>query len=272
MTAWRATTYPVPMPKPAPTASAPAKTAKKRGKRPAYGTVEHDRQITKRLNALRAAVLGANDGVVSIAALVIGVAGAVAAAGLTDSKQIATAGFAGLAAGALSMAAGEYVSVSSQRDAEDSQLARERKWHDERPEWELQQLVELNMETGMSEKVARLAAKEQTAHDPVAAHARLHLGITDPDQLTSPVQAGVASLLAFTVGGTIPILTILLAGPSLRIYLTFAVAIACLVATGAAASSIAHSSKRRAIIRNVIGGSLALAVTYGIGHLVGGVV
>jgi len=254
---------------PKPPSAAPAATAKKRGKRPEYGTVEHDRQITRRLNALRAAVLGANDGVVSIAALVIGVAGAVATSGVTETSQIATAGFAGLAAGALSMAAGEYVSVSSQRDAEDAQLARERKWHVERPEWELQQLVELNMETGMSEKVARLAAKEQTAHDPVAAHARLHLGITDPDYLTSPIQAGVASLLAFTVGGTVPILTILLAGPSLRIPLTFGVAIVCLVGTGVAAASIAHSSKPRAMIRNVVGGSLALAVTYGIGALVG---
>ncbi|MCJ7827345.1 MAG: VIT family protein [Demequinaceae bacterium] len=241
----------------------------KRPERPAYGTVEHDRQITRRLNALRAAVLGANDGVVSIAALVIGVAGAVASSGITESSQIATAGFAGLAAGALSMAAGEYVSVSSQRDAEDAQLARERKWHKERPEWELKQLVELNMETGMSEKVARQAAKEQTAYDPVAAHARLHLGITDPEYLTSPAQAGIASLLAFAVGGTIPILTILLAGPSLRIPLTFSIAIVCLVGTGAAAARIAHSSKMRSVVRNVIGGSLALAITYGIGHLVG---
>jgi VIT1/CCC1 family predicted Fe2+/Mn2+ transporter len=252
-----------------PKTAADAVAKKQRAKRPEYGTVEHDRQITRRLNALRAAVLGANDGVVSIAALVIGVAGAVAASGVTESTQIATAGFAGLAAGALSMAAGEYVSVSSQRDAEDAQLARERRWHIERPEWELQQLVELNMETGMSEKVARLAAEEQTAHDPVAAHARLHLGISDPEELTSPVQAAIASLVAFTLGGTIPILTILLAGPSLRIPLTFTVAIACLVGTGAAAARIAHSPKLRAMIRNVVGGSLALAVTYGIGHLVG---
>lgn len=246
-------------------------TAKKpkRRERPAFGTEEHDRQISRRLNALRAAVLGANDGVVSIAALVIGVAGAVATAGITESSQIATAGFAGLAAGALSMAAGEYVSVSSQRDAEDAQLARERQWHEERPEWELEQLVRLNMETGMSNKVARLAAEEQTAHDPVAAHARLHLGITDPEYLTSPMQAGIASLVAFTVGGTIPILTILLAGPSLRIPLTFGVAIACLTGTGAAAARIAHSSMSRAMIRNVVGGCLALAVTYGIGSLVG---
>lgn len=258
--------YPKPMPQPTKTTKS---TKKPKRERPVYGTVEHDRQITRRLNALRAGVLGGNDGLVSIAALVVGVAGAVAAAGITDSIQIATAGFAGLAAGALSMAAGEYVSVSSQRDAENAQLARERKWHTERPEWELEQLVELNIETGMSEKVARLAAHEQTAHDPVAAHARLHLGISDPEYLTSPAQAGIVSLLAFTGGGTIPILTILLTPASIRVPLTFAVAIACVAGTGWVAARIAHSSKKRAMIRNVIGGCLALAVTWGIGTLVG---
>jgi VIT1/CCC1 family predicted Fe2+/Mn2+ transporter len=236
----------------------------RRRERPVRGTEQHDRLITRRLNVLRASVLGANDGLVSIAALVVGVAAAA-----TASSQIAVAGFAGLAAGALSMAAGEYVSVSSQRDAEDAQLARERKWHVERPEWEFEQLVRLNMETGMSEKTARSAAKEQTKHDALAAHALLHLGISDPDFLTSPTKAGVASLLAFSVGGTIPILTILLTPASMRIPITFAVAIVCVAGTGWAASQMAHSSKWRAMIRNVIGGIVALAVTYGIGALVG---
>jgi vacuolar iron transporter family protein len=236
----------------------------RRRERPVHGTEQHDRLITRRLNVLRASVLGANDGVVSIAALVVGVAAAA-----TVSSQIAIAGFAGLAAGALSMAAGEYVSVSSQRDAENAQLARERVWHVERPDWEFEQLVRLNMETGMTERVARTAAKEQTAHDPLGAHAKLHLGIDDPDFLTSPARAGIASLLAFSTGGTIPILTILLTPASLRIPITFAAAIVCVAGTGWAASQVAHSSKWRAIIRNVIGGIVALAVTYGIGALVG---
>jgi VIT1/CCC1 family predicted Fe2+/Mn2+ transporter len=236
----------------------------RRRERPAHGTEDHDRLITRRLNVLRASVLGANDGLVSIAALVVGVAAAASA-----SRQIATAGFAGLAAGALSMAAGEYVSVSSQRDAEDAQLARERKWHVERPEWEFEQLVRLNMETGMSEAIARKAAKEQTTHDALGAHARLHLGISDPDFLTSPRNAGIASLLAFTTGGTIPILTILLTPSSVRIPITFGVAILCLAGTGWVASRIAHAPKGRAIVRNVVGGIVALAVTYGIGALVG---
>jgi VIT1/CCC1 family predicted Fe2+/Mn2+ transporter len=237
----------------------------KRNGRPEYGTVEHDRLMHRNINKVRASVLGANDGVVSIAALVIGVA----AAPTMAAQQIAIAGFAGLAAGALSMAAGEFVSVSSQRDTEDAQLARERKWHEERPEWELEQLVKLNISTGMSEKVARLAAHEQTKHDPIAAHARMHLGITDTEVLTRPIQASMASLVAFTVGGTIPILTILLFSPALRIPLTFAIAIACVAGTGAASASIVRAPRKRAMLRNVIGGILALSITYGIGTLVG---
>lgn len=224
----------------------------------------HEEQVqAKRLNALRAGVLGANDGIVSIAALVVGVA----AANSTHSV-IATAGFAGLAAGALSMAVGEYVSVHSQRDAEEAQLERERGWHEERPEWEMEQLVRLHVGTGMSEKVARLAAKEQTAHDPLGAHARAHLGI-DPNELVSPALAGIASLLAFAVGGTAPILSILLAPTSIRIPLTFAVVLAALGVTGAVSARIARSRYPRAIIRNLVGGALAMAITYGIGALVG---
>ncbi len=217
----------------------------------------------KRLNALRAGVLGANDGIVSIAALVVGVAAANSAHGV-----IATAGFAGMAAGALSMAVGEYVSVHSQRDAEEAQLERERSWHEARPEWEMEQLVRLHIDTGMSEKVARLAAKEQTEHDPLGAHARAHLGI-DPEELVSPAHAGIASLLAFTVGGTAPILSILLAPSGIRIPLTFVVVLLALGATGATSARIARSPYPRAVIRNLIGGSLAMAITYGIGALVG---
>lgn len=225
--------------------------------------VEEEERLAKRLNALRAGVLGANDGVVSIAALVVGVA----AADPTHTV-IATAGFAGMAAGALSMAVGEYVSVHSQRDAEEAQLERERGWHAERPEWELEQLVRLHRDTGMSEKVARLAAKEQTAHDPLGAHARAHLGI-DPHELVSPAHAGIASLIAFTVGGTAPILSILVTPESVRVPLTFGVVLVALAATGAISARIARARYARPIIRNLIGGSLAMAITYGIGALVG---
>jgi VIT1/CCC1 family predicted Fe2+/Mn2+ transporter len=225
--------------------------------------VHEEQRHAQRLNVLRAGVLGANDGIVSIAALVVGVAAANPTHGV-----IATAGFAGMAAGALSMAVGEYVSVHSQRDAEESQLKRERGWHEARPEWEMEQLVRLHMDTGMSEKVARLAAKEQTSHDPLGAHARAHLGI-DPYELVSPAHAGVSSLLAFTVGGTAPILSILLAPAGIRIPLTIAIVLLSLATTGAISAKIAESPFPRAILRNVIGGSIALAITYGIGALVG---
>jgi len=251
------------MPKAAPTSHAPATTRPKRPPRPKRGSEEHERVIRTRLNALRASVLGANDGIVAIAALLVGVAGANG-----GSSQIVTAGFAGLAAGALSMATGEYVSVHSQRDAEDAQLARERKWHEERPEWELEQLVRLNMESGMTEEVARIASAQQTAYDPLHIHARMHLNI-DLGLLTNPIQAAVASLVAFTIGGSIPFLTIVLAPTSIQIPLTFAVAITCLAGTGLAAARMGHSHYAPAVIRNVLGGCLALAVTYGIGAIVG---
>ena len=219
--------------------------------------------ISARLNWLRAGVLGANDGIVSMAALLVGVAAA-------DPSRTAvlTAGLAGIAAGALSMGVGEFVSVSSQRDAEEAQIAREKVWQAARPQWELEQLVRLNQETGMSEDVARLAATEQMEHDALGIHARMHLGI-DPDELTEPWHAGFASFVAFTVGGLVPTLTLLLAPDSVRIPLTFAAVIVALAITGVISARVAHSQRSRAIIRNVLGGAVAMAITYGIGSLVG---
>ncbi|WP_291377429.1 VIT family protein [Demequina sp.] len=222
--------------------------------------------ISSRLNWLRAGVLGANDGIVSIAALLVGVAAAT-----TDAKVIFTAAMAGIAAGALSMGVGEYVSVSSQRDAENAQLARERIWQQARPAWELEQLVRLNMKTGMSETTARQAATEQHEHDPLTIHAKMHLGI-DPDELTNPLAAGIASLIAFTVGGVAPLLTILLLPNSLRIPLTFAAVLVALACTGYASARIGYAPTLRAVVRNIVGGTAAMAITYGIGLLVGSAV
>jgi vacuolar iron transporter family protein len=219
--------------------------------------------ISARLNWLRAGVLGANDGIVSIAALLVGVAAAT-----TDRTVIFTAAMAGVAAGALSMAVGEYVSVSSQRDAEEAQIAREKIWHKARPAWELEQLVRLNMETGMSEDTARKAAVEQTAKDPIGIHARMHLSV-DPDELTSPIHAGVASFFAFALGGIAPLLTILLLPVHLRIPLTFVAVVIALGVTGYVSARVAYSPFLRAIIRNMIGGASAMVITYGIGLLVG---
>lgn len=219
--------------------------------------------ISSRMNWLRAGVLGANDGIVSMAALLVGVAAAAPSDG-----AILVAGVAGISAGALSMGIGEYVSVSSQRDAEKAQIEREKIWQEKRPEWELQQLIDLNTKTGMSEDVARVAAAEQMSHDALAIHALMHLGI-DPDEFTNPWAAGFASLVAFTVGGAIPTLTILLVPPSWAIAATFAAVIVALAVTGLASARVAHSSRSKALWRNVLGGSLAMAVTYGIGALLG---
>jgi vacuolar iron transporter family protein len=219
--------------------------------------------ISARLNWLRAGVLGANDGIVSIAALLVGVAAAT-----TDRTVIFTAAMAGVAAGALSMAVGEFVSVSSQRDAEEAQLARERTWHTARPAWELEQLVRLNIKTGMSEETARKASVEQTAKDPIGIHARMHLAV-DPDGLTSPIHAGVASFIAFMLGGVAPLLTILLPPPGMRIPLTFIMVLIALAATGYTSAHVAYSPYLKAITRNVIGGASAMIITYGIGLLVG---
>lgn len=222
-----------------------------------------EESISARLNWLRAGVLGANDGIVSIAALLVGVAAADPPDGV-----LLTAGIAGIAAGALSMGIGEYVSVSSQRDAERAQLRREAKWQEMRPEWELEQLVRLNMETGMSEETARRAAEEQHDHDPVAIHAKMHLGI-DPEELVNPWHAGVASFIAFTVGGLFPLATMLLAPDGWRIAATFAVVIVALATTGFVSARLGHAKRRIGVLRNVVGGALAMAITYGIGTLVG---
>ena len=222
--------------------------------------------FSSRLNWLRAGVLGANDGIVSIAALLVGVAAAHPPAGV-----VATAAAAGIASGALSMGIGEYVSVSSQRDAERAQLVREQKWQEDRPEYELEQLVRLNMETGMSEETARKAAQEQHDHDPLAIHAKMHLGI-DPDGLVNPWHAGIASLIAFTAGGAFPMLTMLLFSDSLRIPATFVIVVVALAITGWTSARLGHANRLRAIARNVGGGTLAMVITYGVGSLFGAVV
>lgn len=226
-------------------------------------TFPDESRVTKRLNALRAGVLGANDGIVSIAALLVGVVAAGPPTGV-----VVTAGIAGIAAGALSMGVGEYVSVSSQRDAEKAQLDRERQWHEHRPDWELDQLTRLHMDTGMSEETARVAAVEQTDHDALAAHARAHLGI-DPEELVNPWHAAFASLAAFTLGGIFPLLTALLVPAPFTVIATFVVVALALAVSGLTSARLGHAPRLRAVVRNVVGGSLAMAITYGIGSYVG---
>jgi VIT1/CCC1 family predicted Fe2+/Mn2+ transporter len=215
------------------------------------------------LNWLRAAVLGANDGIVSVAGLVMGVAGAT-----THRHTIFVAGLAGLIAGALSMAAGEYVSVSTQRDTEQALLVKERRELEEEPEEELAELAGLYVAKGLSEETARQVAAELTEHDALAAHADAELGI-DPDALTNPWHAAWASMIAFTIGALLPMLMILLP-QGVRIAATAGSVAVALALTGYLSAQFAGAVISRAIIRNVSGGVLAMAVTYAIGHLVGG--
>ena len=221
------------------------------------------RNIGDWTNRLRAGVLGANDGIVSTAGLVMGVAGAT-----SDRTAILIAGIAGIAAGALSMAAGEYVSVSTQRDAEQALLAKERAELRDEPEEELAELAGLYVDKGLSEELALQVAEELTAHDALGAHAETELGI-DPDDLTNPWHAAWASMLAFTLGALLPLLTITLTPMSIRIWATVVAVGVALALTGWVSARLGHAAVRRAVVRNVGGGVLAMAVTYGIGALIG---
>ncbi|HEY8620441.1 MAG TPA: VIT family protein [Dermatophilaceae bacterium] len=223
----------------------------------------HGDNISTRLNWLRAGVLGSNDGIVSTAGLVIGVAGAT-----TSRAAILTAGIAGLAAGAMSMAVGEYVSVSSQRDSEHALLTKERHELEETPEEELEELTDLYAAKGLSRELAKDVAVQLTAHDALGAHAEVELGI-DPNNLTSPTHASVASFIAFTIGSLLPLVSIAFPPTSWRVPVTVVTVVFALAGTGLLAARLGSAPVRRSLWRNVIGGMLAMAVTYGIGTLVG---
>ncbi|MGW3416905.1 VIT1/CCC1 transporter family protein [Streptomyces phaeochromogenes] len=223
----------------------------------------HGGALGERLNWLRAAVLGANDGIVSTAGLVVGVAGA------TDARSaLLTAGLAGLLAGSMSMAAGEYVSVSTQRDSEKAALAEERRELRDQPEAELEELTELLEDRGLSRDVALEAAQQLTERDALKAHARVELGI-DPDQLANPWHAAWASFLAFTAGALLPLLAMVLPPAAWRLAVTVVSVLAALVLTGWTSARLGAADPRRAMLRNVAGGALAMAVTYGAGALLG---
>lgn len=224
----------------------------------------HEEGVGNRLNWLRAAVLGANDGVVSVAGIVMGVAGAT-----SDTHAIFVAGMAGLVAGALSMAAGEYVSVSTQRDTEQALLEKERRELEEDPEEELAELAHIYRDKGLSEGLARKVAEELTERDAFRAHAEAELGI-DPDDLTSPWHAAFASMAAFTVGALLPLLVVTLVSGVARVPATVVAVVLALALTGWLSAQAGDAQRLRAVARNVGGGLIAMLVTYGIGGLVGG--
>lgn len=223
----------------------------------------HAGSISGRLNWLRAGVLGANDGIVSVAGLVMGVAGAT-----TDRPTIMLAGIAGLVSGALSMGAGEYVSVSTQSDSERALLDKERRELEEMPEEELAELTMLYEERGLTPRLAREVAVELTERDALAAHASAELGL-DPDDITSPWQAAIASVIAFTVGALLPLLTITLVPAAQRIWVTVVSVALALALAGWTSARLGYGPPGRAIVRNVGGGLLAMGITYLIGSLVG---
>ena len=217
--------------------------------------------LAQRLNWLRAGVLGANDGIVSVAAIVVGVAGATSA-----NAPILTAGLAALVGGMVSMALGEYVSVSSQRDSQRSLIVKERKELQDDPEGELTELAGLYQDRGLSPTTARQVAEELTKHDPLAAHLSAELDI-DQNDVVSPWNAALASAVSFAIGGVLPLAAILLPGPAWRVPITFAAVLIALAITGSLGARLGGAPRLPATIRTLTGGALALTATYGIGLL-----
>lgn len=216
-----------------------------------------------KLNSLRAAVLGANDGIVSTAGLIFGVAGA------TNNKgAIFTAGLAGLIAGAISMGLGEFVSVSTQRDSERAYIEKEKRLIRENPQAELEDLAQTFVKKGVSHKTALQFAKEITAHDPIKAHLEFELKLNEED-LTNPITAAVSSLFAFTSGALIPLLAAVLSPDHTRIKITLLAVLAGLLLTGYYSAKFGGAGKKAAILRVVAGGILGMGITYFIGHLFG---
>ena len=223
----------------------------------------HTASIAGRLNWLRAGVLGANDGIVSVAAIVVGVAGATAAI-----APILTAGAAALVGGAISMALGEYVSVSSQSDSQRALIAKERRELEETPDEELAELAAIYESKGLAPDTALLVAQELTAHDALGAHLEAELHITETE-VASPWHAALASAVAFTIGAVLPLAAMLLLPQHVRVGVTFGVVLLALVATGVTSSVVGGSPWLRPTLRVVIGGALALGATFLIGRLLG---
>lgn len=216
-----------------------------------------------RSNWLRAAVLGANDGILSIASLTIGVASAG-----SSKESIVVATVAGLVAGAISMAAGEYVSVSSQTDIEKADIAREKQELKDMPEIEMQRLAEIYVQRGLSKNTAQLVAEELTKHDALGSHIRDELGINDISQ-AKPLQAAVASGTSFTIGGFMPLLVVMFFSIDQLTFYLYGFSIAFLVLLGALAAKVGGSSVLKAVIRITFWGTSAMGLTAAVGHLFG---
>ncbi|HVD02315.1 MAG TPA: VIT family protein [Candidatus Dormibacteraeota bacterium] len=229
------------------------------------GTITRERHRGQRAGWLRASVLGADDGIVSVASVAIGVIAAGA-----STRAIITAGVAALVAGAMSMAAGEYVSVSSQRDTERADIERERGELEASPEAEKRELAGIYEKRGLSAKLAAQVAGALMSSKALEAHARDELNI-DPDALARPVQAALSSAASFTAGGVLPILAFFLVPAAIRTEAVVASAIIALVVLGLAGARVGGAPMWPAALRVSVGGGFAMLVTAGIGRLVGGV-
>lgn len=230
---------------------------------PIRGRAHRETHTSSRVGWLRAAVLGADDGLVSTASIVLGVAASAAA-----RSEILVAGVAGLVAGAGSMAAGEYVSVSSQRDAERADIEREKRELATVPEREIEELAAIYVDRGLEPELARTVAEHLQAHDPLGAHLRDELGLVE-EELADPVQAAAVSSVSFAMGAALPVLVVALAPASVRVWAVVLATVLFLGVTGWVGARIGGASGRRAAVRVVVGGGIAMAVTALIGKLVG---
>ena len=215
---------------------------------------------------MRAAVLGANDGIVSTASLIVGVAAA-----SDDRSVILIAGIAGLVAGAMSMAAGEYVSVSSQSDTEHADLETERRALQEEPEGELEELTRIYISRGVDRSLAREVAVQLTKHDALGAHARDELGITETTS-AQPVLAAVTSAASFSIGAILPLIAMMLTPIALAIPVVAATTLSSLALLGALSAQVGGAGVLKAATRVTIWGAIAMALTAAIGSMVGGIV
>lgn len=222
-----------------------------------------ENHLVSRIGWLRAAVLGANDGIVSTASLIVGVASA-----STGSGEILVAGIAGMVAGAMSMAAGEYVSVSSQADTENADLARERAELATQPEAELSELASIYEKRGLSPELARQVAEQLTANNALEAHARDELGIVE-HLAARPVEAALTSALTFAIGAALPLALVIFSPASTLVYTVSIASLLFLALLGAVGAKAGGADVVKATVRVTFWGAAAMALTAGIGALVG---
>jgi VIT1/CCC1 family predicted Fe2+/Mn2+ transporter len=233
---------------------------------PSSPSIHSEIHLVHRIGWLRAAVLGANDGIVSVASILVGVASSGA-----DHGAIVIAGVAGLVAGAMSMAAGEYVSVSSQTDTERADLAKEASELKVHPEHELEELARIYQSRGVSRETALEVARQLTAHDALGAHARDELGITEVSS-ANPIQAALTSAATFTLGAALPLIAAWLTPSAANIYVVTAVTLAVLAILGALGARTGGAPLLRGTLRVLFWGALAMAFTAAVGALFGTVV